>query len=216
MINEKLPPNQRAAYFELALHPAKACANLTELYIAAARNALYAAQGRVSANAQAQKVRVLFARDQALSDEYNKLLGGKWDHMMDQLHIGYTSWNDPKTNVMPEVKEITPKQGAYFGVAVEGSETAWPGGSATATLRDIDTLGDQHRWIDVFGRGTKPSSLPPRLRKVGSSWTKHRGYQQRCRLRVSIDWKAAPPGGKAARSSLRATMERACPLRCQS
>ena len=39
-INEKLPPDQQAVYFELALHPAEACANLTELYITAARNML--------------------------------------------------------------------------------------------------------------------------------------------------------------------------------
>ena len=194
-INEKLQPDQRAAYFELALHPAEACANLTELYIAAARNVLYAAQGRVSANAQAERVRALFARDQALSDEYNQLLDGKWDHMMDQTHIGYTSWNDPKTNVMPQLKEITPKEGAYLGVAVEGSETAWPGSSTAATLPDIDTLGDQHRWIDVFGRGTKTVKFTARAQE---SWIKldqtTGDTSSDRRLRVSIDWKAAPAG----------------------
>jgi hypothetical protein len=194
-INEKLPPEQRPAYFELALHPAEACANLTEMYIAAARNMLYAAQGRVSAYAQAQRVRDLFAQDQALSDEYNKLLGGKWNHMMDQTHIGYTGWNDPKTNVMPELKEITPKAGAYLGVAVEGSEKVWPGSPTPATLPDIDTLGDQHRWIDVFGRGTKTVKFTA---KVEEGWIKldqtAGDTNSDRRLRVSIDWKAAPVG----------------------
>ena len=195
-ISEKLPSDQRAAYFELALHPTEACANLTELYIAAARNMLYAAQGRVSANAQAQKVRALYARDQALSDEYNKLLGGKWDHMMDQTHIGYTSWQDPKTNVMPELKEITPKEGAHLGVAVEGSEKAWPGSSTPATLPGSDSVGDQHRWIDVFGRGTGTVKFTA---KAQEGWIKldqaagDTGSDRR--LRVSIDWQLAP-GGK--------------------
>ena len=32
----------------------------------------------------------MFQKDAGLSDEYNhKLLDGKWDHMMDQTHIGY-------------------------------------------------------------------------------------------------------------------------------
>jgi hypothetical protein len=31
---------------------------------------------------------------------------GKWDHMMDQTHIGYTYWQEPKTNKMPEVKTM--------------------------------------------------------------------------------------------------------------
>jgi hypothetical protein len=194
-INEKLPPDQRAAYFELVLHPAKACANLTELYIAAARNALYAAQGRVSANAQAQRVRVLYARDQALSDEYNKLLGGKWNHMMDQTHIGYTGWDAPKTNVMPEFKEIAPKEGAHFGVAVEGLEKAWPGSSTPATLPYIDTLGDQHRWIEVFGRGTRAVRFTAKAQEGWIKLDQTAGdTSSDRRLRISIDWKAAPAG----------------------
>lgn len=194
-INEKLPIDQRAAYFELALYPAQACANLTELYIAAARNMLYAAQGRVSANAQAQRVRALYAQDQALSDEYNKLLGGKWNHMMDQTHIGYASWQDPKTNVMPELKEITPKEGAHFGVAVEGSEKAWPGSSTAATLPSIDTLGDQHRWIDVFGRGTRTVKFTAKAQEGWIKLDQTAGdTSSDRRLRVSIDWKAAPAG----------------------
>jgi hypothetical protein len=34
-----------------------------------------------------------FARDKALSDDYNNVMsGGKWKNMMIQKHIGYTSW----------------------------------------------------------------------------------------------------------------------------
>jgi hypothetical protein len=174
---------------------AEACANLTELYIAAARNALYAAQGRVSTNAEARRVRELFAHDQGLSDEYNHLLGGRWNHMMDQTHIGYTSWAPPKTNVMPPVKEITPKAGAWFGVAVEGSEQAWPGSDARAALPAIDTVGDQHRWIDVFSRGTEivhfTATAQERWIKIDTA-TGDTGSDRR--LRVRVDWKAAPVG----------------------
>jgi hypothetical protein len=74
VIDNKLPPGSRAAFFELVLYPVEACANLNQLYIAAGRNALYATQGRMSANAQAQRVRALFAQDKALSDQYNQLL----------------------------------------------------------------------------------------------------------------------------------------------
>ena len=47
-----LPAAFRDAFFELVLHPAKAYAQVAELYIAAGRNRLYAAQGRASANAR--------------------------------------------------------------------------------------------------------------------------------------------------------------------
>ena len=51
------PPDEKDAYYELVLHPTVACANFVDLYIAAGRNALYARQGRASANAEAAKVR---------------------------------------------------------------------------------------------------------------------------------------------------------------
>ena len=95
-VNELLPPEQKDAYYELVLHPTVACGNLVDLYIAAGRNALFARQGRASANAEAALVRALFKKDQDLSDYYNHVLaGGKWHHMMDQTHIGYTSWRLP-------------------------------------------------------------------------------------------------------------------------
>ena len=67
----ELPEEERASFFELVQYPVDACANLTELYIAAGRNALYARQGRASANSYATLARTLFAKDAALSDEYN-------------------------------------------------------------------------------------------------------------------------------------------------
>ncbi len=31
-----------------------------------------------------------------MADEYNhQIADGKWDHMMDQTHIGYTYWQQP-------------------------------------------------------------------------------------------------------------------------
>jgi Glycosyl hydrolase family 115/Gylcosyl hydrolase family 115 C-terminal domain len=197
-IDNKLPPGRRNAFFELALYPVEACANLNELYIAAGRNALYAGQGRVSANAQAERVRALFVRDKVLSGQYNKLLDGKWNHMMDQTHIGYTSWNDPRTNVMPEVKEIPSREGAHFGVAVEGSAKAWPGTSTPATLPAIDTLGDQRRWIDVFGRGTRIVKFTAKPQQTWIKLDQTEGdTSSDHRLRVGIDWQSVPEGSQS-------------------
>ena len=41
----------------------------------------------------------LFEADARLSDHYNRVFaGGKWNHFADQVHIGYTMWNDPPRN----------------------------------------------------------------------------------------------------------------------
>src|SRR5579883_1057944 len=122
-LQEQLPAASRPAFFELVLHPAQAYSQVAELYIAAGRNRLYAAQGRAAANDQADRVKALFQADIDLSNYYNHtLLDGKWDHMMDQTHIGYTFWQEPPRNVMPQVKELELPAASAMGVAIEGSE----------------------------------------------------------------------------------------------
>ena len=109
-INAKLPAAQQAAFYELVLFPAEACANLTEMYVAAGQNALYAKQGRASAADKAAEVHALFNKDGDLMNYYNKtFLDGKWDHFMDQTHIGYTSWQDPPQNSLNAISLAEPR-----------------------------------------------------------------------------------------------------------
>jgi hypothetical protein len=196
-LNDLLPPEQRDAYYQLVLHPTLACANFADLYIAAGRNALYAKQGRASANAEAARVRDLFKKDQDLSDYYNtKLAGGKWNHMMDQTHIGYTSWQSPNRNIMPRVMEITLPDTAEFGVAAEGSTEAWPGSEIEAVLPTFDSLNRQRSYIDVFAKGSKPIEFQA---AADQPWIVLKednapGADQDRRLWVDIDWSRAPVG----------------------
>src|SRR4029077_10855268 len=93
----------------------------------AAKSALYAAQGRASANDFAAQTRSVFAAETNLMDHFNReFLGGKWDHFMDQSVIGYNSWRDPAQNNLGAIRlrEIQVPDAAALGVAVEGSEAA--------------------------------------------------------------------------------------------
>ena len=66
----------------------------------------------------AAETRALFAKDAELSDDYNhKLLNGRWDHMMDQTHIGYTNWQEPPLNAMPAVTEVQVPVAGLLSVA---------------------------------------------------------------------------------------------------
>ena len=196
-LNEVLPTEQKDAYYELVLHPTLACGNLVDLYIAAGRNALFAQQGRASANAEAARVRELFKQDQDFSDYYNqKLAGGKWNHMMDQTHIGYTSWQSPKTNIMPTATDLILPDSSDFGVAVEGAVAAWPGAKEEPTLPPFDSLNRQRSYLEVFARGSKPIQFRA---AVGQPWIvlteeKAPGAGQDRRLWVDIDWDKAPTG----------------------
>lgn len=149
-----LPVIQRDAFFELVLYPTKASATVTELYITAGRNHLYALQGRASANDLAAQVRALFQADADLSAEYNHMLaGGKWNRMMDQTHIGYTSWQEPPKNFMPEVHELQVPEGAGMGLAVEGSVLPWQNGLHDESVLTFDVFNQQSKYIDVFNTG---------------------------------------------------------------
>jgi len=105
-VKAKLPKEQYDAYFELVEHPVLALSNLYQLYYAVAWNNRLAALKDPRANGFADTAEAAFRRDHALSDQYHHLAGGKWDGMMLQTHIGYTTWRDPKTDIMPNVVRV--------------------------------------------------------------------------------------------------------------
>ncbi len=193
---KQLPEHARDAFYQLVLFPAKACAQLNALYIAAAKNALYAQQGRASANDFADRVEVLFKADADLMDYFNhKLADGKWNHFMDQVHIGYTIWQDPSQNVMPRVSRLQLPESAAMGIAVEGSTSAWPGGSGEPVLPKFDPYGAPRHYVDVFNRGRAPFQFAA---KAGVPWIALSSVQgtvaKEMRTWVSIDWPKAPTG----------------------
>jgi hypothetical protein len=191
-----LPDNAKDAFFQLVLHPTKASAVVTELYITAAKNNLYASQKRASTNDYAEKVRALFKADAELTRYYNREMAkGKWNHMMDQTHIGYTSWNEPPQNEIPKLREIEVPAGADMAVAVEGSKAAWPGASGQPVLPEFSVFTRKDRYIDVFNRGQKPFEFSAVTSAPWILLSKTQGtIDKELRIFVSIDWGKAPKG----------------------
>ncbi|HSV14744.1 MAG TPA: glycosyl hydrolase 115 family protein [Tepidisphaeraceae bacterium] len=191
-----LPPETRDAFYQLVLYPTKASATVAELYIAAGRNQLYAKQRRASADDQAARVRELFKQDQELSNTYNHTMaGGKWNHMMDQTRIGYTSWQDPKTNVMPAVQELAVSASAALGVTVEGSASSWPGDAGEAQLPVFDSVNHQRYAIEVFNRGGDAFDFTCTADQPWVTLSKTTGRVERDeRIWVNINWPMAPVG----------------------
>ncbi len=83
-------------------HPIAALANLYRLYDLVAQNRYYAPLNDPRANLFADRAEAMFQRDQAIADQYHALNDGKWDGMMLQTHIGYTTWQQPDKQVMPK------------------------------------------------------------------------------------------------------------------
>lgn len=201
-IGRQLPAADHDAYYELVAYPILASGNLTRLYVAVARNRLYARQGRASANAQAVLARRLFQRDAQLTRHYEHgIAGGKWTHMMAQAHIGRgrAPWRDPQHNRLPALRQLTVPAQPALGVAVQGDRRAWPGPAAAPSLPPLEAVGHALRTLTVFDRGRRPlrfrvtTSRPwlhvtPAAGRLGGDRT----------LRVSADWKAVPAAARSA------------------
>jgi len=206
----ELPEDERASFFELVQYPVDACANLTAMYIAAARNALYARQGRVSANAEADEVRRLFAKDTALTDEYNhKLLDGRWNHMMDQTHIGYTFWNEPPLNAMPAVTAVQPAEVGRIGIATENSAGFRP------SLGQFDSVAEQVRTLTLFNRGLTPVNFQIATSDPWIAVSQLSGTvdKQDIAIDVHVNWEKAPAG--STHGSVTVTQKGAPPISVQ-
>lgn len=198
-VARRLPEAAQSAYLQLVLHPVLAMANLNRMYIAAARNALYAKQGRLAANREADRVRQYFAEDAAITKRYHTVNGGKWSHFMDQTHIGYTSWQEPRTNVMPHVTEVADAANAGFGIAVEGYAEM-----PEAPRMMFTPQGPSDSYLEVFRRGSEVGAYrvetsAPWIRVTADGPTELTASRLQQRLCVSIDWSRVPAGNAAGR-----------------
>ena len=206
---KELPENERASFFELVQYPVDASATVAEMYISAGRNALDARLGRAKANADASETRALFTKDAELSAAYNhKLLDGRWNHMMDQTHIGYTYWQEPPLNVMPAVSEVQVPVAGLLSLATE------QGGPLRPSLGIFDSVAQQTRTVQLFNRGSTPvgytltTSAPWILlsRREGSVALEDS-------FEVHVDWKTAP--AEHATGTVIVTPQNSAPIQIQ-
>ena len=126
-----LRPEQRDAYRQIILFPIQAMGNVYDMYYAQAMNQQLAIEGDPEANLWAERCRQAFKRDSLLCLAYNReIAGGKWDGMMTQKHISYTSWNDDfRADVCPYLVSVPkPANGPVFSprdgyVSIEAEHT---------------------------------------------------------------------------------------------
>lgn len=203
---DTLDDQTQISYFQTILHPVLAGKTVVELWIKWALNGWRAKQLRVSANELANEVHQLFDKDADITSQYNALNGGKWNHFVDQVHIGYTSWNDPPggKNIMPNVTYLSesdvPKSG-IMGVSIQGSTDSAPNGKVLNLLSvDPYTAPGQIRYLDVYARenGTFSYEIKANASYVTVSHSTGTliapGDKSDARCVISVDWNKAPEG----------------------
>ncbi|KAJ7730249.1 hypothetical protein DFH07DRAFT_174950 [Mycena maculata] len=204
-IYNKLPSGTQPAFYELVHHTVLASANLGNMLIAAGQSVLRASQARLSANEFADQTEALFEHDFDLETDYHTLLDGKWDHMMDQTHLGYAYWQQPMQNSMPQISRVQKNKQALPGVmriSPEGTLAAWPGDNQfqcaqmfscpppTINIDQFAPFGNVY--IDVGAGGPAPFTWTT---AVNASWLTLSQSQGSIspnnteeRVFVSVDW----------------------------
>lgn len=203
-IYDSLDEPTRIAFFQMVLHPILAGKTVVELYTKVALNALYYQQGRASTNLLAQQAHEAFTTDAEITDRYHNLNGGKWDSFVNQVHIGYTSWDDPPNNqnIMPSLRYIAPPTvPGLLGVAVQGTTAAFPNVNSIK-LRSVDPFmpPTESRYIDIFSRknATVSYTISSNASYVtvsndeGSIGPSEDSLDRRSK--ISVDWEDAPRG----------------------
>jgi len=126
-IDAELPAEYKDAYYQLVLHPVKASANLYELYHSVAMNRSLAERKLKTANVFADAAVRFYKKDSLITLQYHQLKNGKWNHMMDQTHIGYTYWQQPPVNRMPAVAYVSEDSAISANTLIAAKDTSAKG-----------------------------------------------------------------------------------------
>ena len=181
-----LPAAYHDAYRQIILFPIEVMSNLHQMYFAQAMNNQLYEQGNPKANIWADECENHFKRDSLICDEYNhKMAGGKWNGMMTQKHIGYTSWNDAFE------KDTCPK---LFRVSTSSNETVIAGNDGVVDIEapyySSKTDATEAKWTEIpfMGKSVSAMTLMPYTKSVkGASIS----YKFKMKAGKSSDGKAA-------------------------
>ena len=180
-----LPAAYHDAYRQIILFPIEVMSNLHQMYFAQAMNNQLYEQGNPKANIWADESENHFKRDSLICDEYNhKMAGGKWNGMMTQKHIGYTSWNDAFE------KDTCPK---LFRVSTSSNETVIAGNDGVVEIEapyyssKMDAAEAKWTEIPFMGKSVSAMTLMPYTKSVkGASIT----YKFKMQVSKTSDGKA--------------------------
>ena len=180
-----LPAAYHDAYRQIILFPIEVMSNLHQMYFAQAMNNQLYEQDNPKANIWADECENHFKRDSLICDEYNhKMAGGKWNGMMTQKHIGYTSWNDAFE------KDTCPK---LFRVSTSSNETVIAGNDGVVEIEapyySSKTDATEAKWTEIpfMGKSVSAMTLMPYTKSVkGASIT----YKFKMQVSKTSDGKA--------------------------
>lgn len=190
-ILKELPEEQKAGFYQLLYYPVKGCELLNKMVLNGQKNRWYALQERAAANVLKDRVKVYFDSLQTITEGYNSLLGGKWNHIMTTRQGFAASYFE-----LPKMETVVLSDVSSLGIWAEG-EDVLKGMSSFHMLPMYNTYFRQSHFFDIFNKGT--NSINWNI-KVSEDWiqiNQKKGYTTtEDRIWVSIDWAKVPVGDR--------------------
>lgn len=190
-----LPAAYHDAYRQIILFPIEVMSNLHQMYFAQAQNNALYKQGNPKANVWADECERLFMRDSIICDYYNhKMSGGKWNGMMTQKHIGYTSWNDAfEKDTCPQLFRVSTKDGVIISenngvVEIEAPYYSSKTDAAEAKWTEIPFMGKSVSAMTLmpYTKSVKGASITYKFKLKAEKASDGKAFNGKQKIRIHV------------------------------
>ena len=183
-----LPTAYHDAYRQLILFPIEVMSNLHQMYYAQAMNNALYEQGNPKANEWADECERLFKRDSLICDFYNtKMANGKWNGMMTQKHIGYTSWNDAfEKDICPKLYRVASGSVIAEKDGIVEIETPYYYSKTDAASTSKGAEGAKWTEIPFMGKSLAGMTLMPYTQDVKGASISYRFKMSAKKVRIHV------------------------------
>lgn len=189
----KLPESHQACFYQSVWYPVKACELLNRQILLGQKNRWYSLYNHASTDALAETARACHDSLRTLSDGYNKLLDGKWDHIM-TMGQGFAA----SYFKMPALRTTTLAEQPVMGIMVENEGTL-KGVSSWHQLPVFSKYQPCSYYIDIFNKGKGELSWKVTADKDWISIDKSSGATStEDRIEISVDWSTVPVGERVS------------------
>lgn len=189
----QLPSSHIPCFYQSVYYPVKACELMSRMVLSGQKNRWYALQRRAAATAAADEAIRCHDSLRVITEGYNSLLDGKWNHVM-TMGQGFAASYFKK----PVLRDVKLSPTPELGVMVE-NEGSLNGVSSYHLLPAFNSYFRCAYFIDIFNRGKGQLSWAAETDKEWILLSRTSGKtDDEDRIMVSVDWNNVPVGDKIA------------------
>lgn len=189
----QLPSSHIPCFYQSVYYPVKACELMSRMVLSGQKNRWYALQRRTAATAAADEAIRCHDSLRVITEGYNSLLDGKWNHVM-TMGQGFAASYFKK----PVLREVKLSPAPELGVMVE-NEGSLNGVSSYHLLPAFNSYFRCAYFIDIFNRGKGQLSWTAETDNEWILLSRTSGKTaDEDRIMVSVDWNNVPVGDKIA------------------